>query len=98
MSMNRFAVVASAVVLFTFTAGPSRAEEVKLSAEETKFFESKVRPILAGNCYKCHSAEERKNKGGLALDTRDGWAKGGKHGPAVVPRDTAKSLLLKAVR
>ena len=32
------------------------------------------------------------------LDTREGWQKGGENGPAIVPGDPAKSLLLKAVR
>ena len=86
------------IALFAIAPAALAADETKLSAEELKFFESKVRPILVANCYKCHSAEERKSKGGLTLDTRDGWTKGGKHGPAILPRDTEKSLLLKAVR
>jgi cytochrome c553 len=68
-----------------------------LSAEQSKFFEGKVRPLLAANCYSCHSAESGKAKGGLVLDTRDGWQKGGEHGPALVPGDPAKSLLVKAI-
>ena len=43
------------------------------SGEE--FFESKIRPLLVDRCYECHSGE--KTKGGLALDTREGWQKGG---------------------
>ncbi|HUR46480.1 MAG TPA: PSD1 and planctomycete cytochrome C domain-containing protein [Candidatus Saccharimonadales bacterium] len=50
------------------------------------------------NCYKCHSAESTKLKGELLLDTREGALKGGKTGPAVVPGDLEKSLLIKAVR
>src|SRR5688572_31684782 len=70
----------------------------KLTKEQSDFFESKVRPVLASHCYKCHSAEEKKAKGGLLLDSRQGWQKGGGHGPALVPGDPAGSLLLKAVR
>src|SRR4051812_19068896 len=47
-----------------------------LSAEQAQFFEAKVRPVLAANCYKCHSAEAGKAKGGLTLDTREGVLKG----------------------
>src|SRR3954464_12248769 len=96
--MNRLVVPIAALALAALVAPRARAENVKLSAEEMKFFESKVRPILVTHCYKCHSAEERKSKGGLTLDPREGWTKGGKHGPAVVPRDPGKSLLIKAVR
>jgi len=71
------------------------------AAEDIEFFESKIRPVLAKNCYKCHSAEaanEGKLKASLLLDSRDGIRKGGDSGPAVVPGDTSKSLLLKALR
>src|SRR5947209_15373279 len=62
------------------------------------FFEKKVRPIFVENCYKCHSAEAAKLKGGLLLDTRDGVLKGGDTGPAIIAGDVEKSLLIKAVR
>ena len=63
-----------------------------------EFFEKKIRPIFADNCYKCHSQKAEKIKGGLLLDTRDGLLKGGDTGPAIVPGDVEKSLLIKAVR
>ncbi len=68
------------------------------TAEGIEFFEKQVRPILAEQCYSCHSHESKKIKGGLLLDTRDGWLKGGDNGPAIVPGDPNKSLLIKAVR
>jgi cytochrome c553 len=70
----------------------------QLTKDQSDFFESKVRPVLVANCYKCHSVEEKKNKGGLVLDSREGWQKGGEHGPAVVPGNPEQSLLIKAVR
>jgi hypothetical protein len=54
--------------------------------------------VLADNCYKCHSQGAEKIKGGLLLDTRDGVLKGGNTGPAIVPGQPEKSLLLTAVR
>lgn len=69
-----------------------------LTAEQSAFFENKIRPILAGQCLKCHSAAEGKTKGGLALDTREGTLKGGDSGPAVVPGNLDKSVLIKAIR
>jgi hypothetical protein len=65
-------------------------------AEDHAFFESKVRPVLLEHCYECHSGE--KTKGGLALDTKQGWEKGGDTGPAIVPGKPDESLLIKAVR
>src|SRR5262249_13026463 len=58
--------------------------------------ESKIRPVWAGTCLRCHGGE--KVRGGLRLDTRDHLVKGGEHGPAVVPGDPEKSLLIQAVR
>src|SRR6185503_7110552 len=52
------------------------------AAGSAEFFEARVRPILAANCYDCH-ADERM--GGLRLDSRDALLKGGRSGPALVP-------------
>ena len=38
-------------------------------------FEAKVRPLLVARCFNCHAGE--KTSGGLALDSREGWQKGG---------------------
>ena len=40
--------------------------------EDFEFFENKIRPLLAEHCYKCHSAEAEKLKGGFLLDSKDG--------------------------
>ena len=69
------------------------------SAAGHDFFENKIRPLLIEHCLKCHDGgAPDKPKGGLALNTRDGWAKGGEHGPALVPGDPDKSLLIRALR
>ena len=49
-----------------------------------EFFDKKIRPLLVEHCYKCHSAQSEKAKGGLLLDTRDGLLKGGDTGPVIV--------------
>jgi len=67
-------------------------------AKGVAFFESRVRPILIQRCFECHSESAGKQKGGLLLDRRSGWMEGGNSGPAVVPGDVAKSLLVQAVR
>ena len=63
-----------------------------------EMFEKHIRPIFVENCYKCHSADAEKVKGGLLLDTREGLLKGGETGPAIIPGNPEKSLLIKAVR
>jgi hypothetical protein len=61
-------------------------------------FESKIRPALAEKCYSCHFVESGKSKGWLLLDTREGVRADGDTGPAVVPGDLEKSLLIQAIR
>ena len=78
--------------------GKAPAAPATLTADQSAFFENKIRPILAGQCLKCHSAAEGKVKAGLALDTREGVLKGGDSGPAVVPGNPDKSPLIRAVR
>ena len=72
------------------------------AAEPTKsqleFFENRIRPLLTDNCYSCHSHEATKLKGGLSLEFRELLLRGGETGPAIVPGDPEKSLLIKAVR
>jgi hypothetical protein len=74
------------------------ADDVQPTKEGLEFFEKNVRPILSDRCYECHSANKNSSKGGLILDSHDGAYKGGDEGPAVVPGNLEKSLLIKAVR
>ncbi|MES2596426.1 MAG: DUF1553 domain-containing protein [Verrucomicrobiota bacterium] len=68
------------------------------AADGVAFFEGKVRPLLVRHCYECHSQEAGKQKGGLLLDRKEGWEKGGDAGPALVVGQPAKSLLMHSVR
>lgn len=74
---------------------PARAADDPAGRE---FFEKRIRPVLVRNCYRCHSPESKKPKGGLRLDTRERLRKGGDTGPAVVPGRPADSLLIRALR
>ena len=73
-------------------------EQPTLNREGIDFFEKRIRPVLTEKCYKCHSAGAEKIKGGLLLDSRRGWMKGGESGPVIVPGDPEKSRLIHAVR
>ncbi len=64
--------------------------------ESVAFFESKVKPLLAAHCFKCHGGNG-KAKGGLFLTSRLGILNGGDTGPAVSLESPRDSLLLDAV-
>ncbi|MEW6155956.1 MAG: PSD1 and planctomycete cytochrome C domain-containing protein [Verrucomicrobiota bacterium] len=68
-------------------------------AGDIEFFEKRIRPVLVERCYRCHSAESEKLKGGLRLDSREGILRGGESGqPAIVPGQPEASLLIEAIR
>jgi len=85
-------------------AGMWLAPSVPLSAatlpkEQVTFFEQKIRPLLVAECYECHSAQAKKVKGSLWLDSKPGIAKGGESGkPLLDSSAPEQSLLLKVVR
>jgi hypothetical protein len=64
--------------------------------EAETFFETRIRPVLAGTCFQCHGGV--KVNAGLRVDTRQALLRGGKSGPAVVPGEPERSLLIQAVR
>src|ERR1700676_2644387 len=74
---------------------PLLAQTPAPTTEQKEYFENKIRPLLAQNCFACHTNSQM---GGLRLDSREGLLKGGKSGPAVVPGDPEKSMLITAIR
>ena len=92
-NLTRFLLMAG---VLTGSLAVGRAAD--LTKEQLKFFETKIRPVLVNNCYKCHSAAE-KVKGGLTVDSKKGLLAGGSSGdPALVPGDPEKSLLIEVIR
>jgi mono/diheme cytochrome c family protein len=85
-------------------AVPARTAAATLTAEQlaatstqedpTQFFTQKIRPVLAQNCYSCHTDEAA---GGLRLDSRAAVLKGGDSGPAMVPGHPETSLIIASV-
>ena len=71
---------------------------ISLFADENRFFESKIRPVLSEKCYECHSSKSSKIKGGLRLDHIELILHGGDSGPAIVQGNPAESLLVQAIR
>ncbi|MBZ5603441.1 MAG: DUF1549 domain-containing protein, partial [Acidobacteriia bacterium] len=58
-------------------------------ADSPDFFETRVRPVLASNCYACHT---NSALGGVRLDSRENILK------VIVPGDPEKSALIAAIR
>ena len=92
--MKNFSISITLFV-FGFSFFNSYAEE--RSKEGIVFFEKSVRPLLAKHCYKCHSSTKGQDKGGLVLDSQDGWMDGGDSGPAIVPGSLSDSILIEAI-
>ena len=67
------------------------------TAEQIEFFEARVRPLLIEHCLECHSAETEVS-GGLSLDARPNWERGGDSGLAIVAHDPEASPLMRAVK
>ena len=65
-------------------AGPTDAIE---------FFEAKIRPLLANNCFACHGP--KMQMAGLNLSTADGVLKGSDKGPVVIKGDPGNSRLIQ---
>ena len=87
------------ILLALCLVGVAEADESSPQAtpEGIKFFETKIRPVLIDQCYRCHSAEGQGLRGGLAVDSRDALLVGGESGPAIVPGDPEQSILWNAI-
>ena len=99
--LSLLAVILAAAAPFCISPlcdSPQAAAAEDASDEGVMYFERHVRPLLIEHCYKCHSARDDKRQGGLVLDSRAGWLKGGEQGPSVVPGNPDASLLIRAVR
>lgn len=91
--------VASVSLMWLFgavalSARPAPPDPVPTPAQ-ADFFETRIRPVLAQNCLMCHGKDTQKS--GLRLDSLAAMKAGGNSGPAIVPGDPAKSLLIRAV-
>src|SRR3954464_14647252 len=72
------------------------AAGVVKGAESSEFFERKIRPLLAENCFSCHGPE--KQKGELRLDSPAAIRAGGESGPIFVAGKPDESRIIQAVR
>ena len=72
------------------------AAALPAQTDNVRFFEEKVRPILANNCLGCHNDQAKMS--GLSLASREGAMLGGNRGSAVIPGQVDESLMVEAVR
>jgi hypothetical protein len=87
--------VISILALSALVAGAPPGDAAP-TAEQLRFFESAVRPVLIEHCQKCHGPAKQWN--GLRLDSREAMLRGGDSGPAIVPGKPDESRLIRVVR
>lgn len=68
----------------------------QVDPKSVDFFETKIRPVLAENCYSCHGPT--KQRGDIRLDARLFLVQARDEGPVVDTSDPSKSRILKAIR
>ena len=91
-------MIRSSILLATIlTLGSSVRAELSDPAESLKFFEEKIRPVLAEKCYSCHSADAKKVKGSLQVDHLQHLLAGGETGASLVAGKPDESLLVEAI-
>lgn len=66
-----------------------------IGTEDLEFFERRIRPVLAENCFECHGPGEQESE--LRLDHISSVLAGGTRGAAIVARHPAESLLVEAI-
>jgi mono/diheme cytochrome c family protein len=68
------------------------------AAETAPDFNAEVRPILSGNCFKCHGPDDKGRKAKLRLDVRDAATRPAKSGEtAIVAHAPERSELIKRI-
>ena len=95
MPLKQALVLAAALAGAAVLAAAQEPPVQPPTAEQAEFFETSIRPLLAENCYACHSASVATPFGGLRLDSREAMLAGGDSGPALVPGSPADSAIVQ---
>lgn len=91
--MLRPALPLSLLAILASAACAAAAPEPDLDAQE--LYKTKIRALLSDQCVKCHG--DKKQKGGLRLDSLRAAMQGGDGGAAITPGEPEASLLIKAI-
>jgi cytochrome c553 len=84
------------LLLFLTLSCPLAAGQCHAQTPAEVFFEKSVRPLLVERCLDCHSEDNSESE--FRADSLGGLLKGGLRGPAIVPGEPEKSLLIRALR
>ena len=87
---------AVSVTTYGLAISASAAAPPAPTAQQLRFFETSVRPILVEHCQDCHSPEGEM-PAGLRVDSLAALLRGGRSGPAIAPGQPRRSLLILAV-
>ncbi len=79
------------------SASSCQEKEPDFTNTELEFFETKIRPLLAKQCYECHGPKMEDPEGGLRFSSRGALIQGGESGPAIVPGQPDKSRMIQAI-
>ena len=77
-------------------AAVASASAQEASSKDVRFFDRRVAPIFQRRCIACHNQELKD--GGISFFDRASLLKGGSRGPAVVPGEPERSVLIRAIR
>jgi mono/diheme cytochrome c family protein len=92
--------VAGCVLFWPATTGraaltPDQLAQLPPPAGRAVHFTPDIKPILEKSCVQCHG--HGRAKGGFRIETRETLLAGGDSGPAIVPGNSAESLLIELV-
>ncbi len=74
---------------------PGQRAQLPAPAATQVDFHRDIQPFVEKSCVKCHG--KGRDKGGFHFETRESLLKGGDSGPAIIPGNSAESLLIELV-
>jgi hypothetical protein len=96
MVRRRPSLVTSLALVALAAQAPLATAMESVPAQQEKFFESRVRPLLVEKCQSCHGPQVAE--AGLRIDSRPRLLAGSDTGAVVVPGDADNSRLIAAIR
>ncbi|MEZ5366393.1 MAG: DUF1549 domain-containing protein [Bryobacterales bacterium] len=83
--------------ILSFCLSTLLLSSVAAAADPPVDFQNEIRPILSDNCFHCHGPDADTRMAGLRLDEHDAAIAERPNGAAIVPGDSAASLLHKRI-
>ena len=84
-------------VPYLFAIAALVAASSVIAAPKPIDFQREIRPILSDNCFQCHGPDPANRMAGLRLDLKDAALEARKNGAAIVPANSASSLLYQRI-